>query len=36
MLGVPKKTLDDYYCQLRIAEQHGFDFRPTFMREWEC
>ena len=26
MLGVPKKTLDDYYCQLRIAEQHEFDF----------
>ena len=26
MLDVPKKTLDDYYCQLRLAEQHCFDF----------
>ena len=26
MLGVSKKSLDDYYCQLRLAEQFGFDF----------
>lgn len=26
MLGVSKKSLDDYYCQLRLAEQYGFDF----------
>jgi hypothetical protein len=26
MLGVSKKSLDDYYCQLRIGEQHGFNF----------
>lgn len=27
MLGVSKKSLDDYYCQLRLAEQFGFDFQ---------
>ena len=26
MLGVSKKSLDDYYCQLRLAELHQFDF----------
>jgi hypothetical protein len=26
MLGVSKKSLDDYYCQLRLAEQFGFEF----------
>lgn len=26
MLGVSKKSLDDYYCQLRLGEFYGFDF----------
>lgn len=26
MLGVSKKSLDDYYCQLRLAELYQFDF----------
>lgn len=25
-VGLSKKTLDDYYYQLRLAEQFGFDF----------
>ena len=25
-VGVSKKSLDDYYCQLRLAEQHNFNF----------
>ena len=25
-IGVSKKTLDDYYCQLRQAEELGFNF----------
>lgn len=29
MLGVSKKSLDDYYCQLRLAEQFGFDFQQN-------
>ena len=27
MLDVSKKSLDDYYCQLRLAEMYGFDFK---------
>lgn len=26
MVGIAKKSLDDYFCQLRLAEGHGFDF----------
>ncbi len=26
MVGVSKKSLDDYYCQLRLGELYGFDF----------
>jgi len=26
MMGVSKKSLDDYYCQLRLAESLQFDF----------
>lgn len=26
MVGVSKKSLDDYYYQLRTAEKYGFDF----------
>jgi hypothetical protein len=29
MLDVSKKSLDDYYCQLRLAEMHGFDFEKN-------
>jgi hypothetical protein len=25
-VGISKKTLDDYYIQLRLAEQYGFNF----------
>lgn len=26
MVGISKKSLDDYFCQLRLAEEHNFDF----------
>ncbi len=26
ILGLSRKTLDDYYLQIRRAEQYGFDF----------
>jgi len=26
VVGISKKTLDDYYCQLRLGEQYGFNF----------
>ena len=26
MVGISKKSLDDYYCQLRLAELYSFDF----------
>ena len=26
VVGVSKKSLDDYYCQLRLGEHYGFDF----------
>jgi hypothetical protein len=32
ILGVSKKSLDDYYCQLRLAEQYDFDFK-SYMHE---
>ncbi len=25
-VGISKKSLDDYYCQLRLAELHNFNF----------
>jgi len=25
-IGISKKSLDDYYCQLRLAELHSFNF----------
>lgn len=25
-MGVSKKSLDDYYYQLRVGEKHNFDF----------
>jgi len=25
-VGLPKKSLDDYYYQLRLAEKYGFEF----------
>ena len=25
-IGIPKKSLDDYFYQLRVAENFGFDF----------
>lgn len=29
LVGISKKSLDDYYCQLRIAEENGFDFEKN-------
>lgn len=29
-IGVSKKSLDDYYYQLRVGEKHGFDFTAHF------
>lgn len=29
-IGVSKKSLDDYYCQFRLAEQHNFDFENNW------
>jgi hypothetical protein len=26
LVGVSKKSLDDYYYQLRVGEKHAFDF----------
>ena len=26
IIGVSKKSLDDYYYQLRVGEKHDFDF----------
>jgi hypothetical protein len=26
LVGISKKSLDDYYCQLRLAEFYNFDF----------
>jgi hypothetical protein len=30
MVGISKKSLDDYFCQLRLAEEYGFDFESNF------
>ncbi len=27
IVGLPKKSLDDYYYQLRLGEKYDFDFR---------
>lgn len=27
MVGLPKKSLDDYYYQLRLGEKYDFDFK---------
>jgi hypothetical protein len=27
MIGISKKSLDDYYYQLRLGEKYGFDFK---------
>jgi hypothetical protein len=29
MVGLPKKSLDDYYYQLRLGEKYEFDFIET-------
>ena len=26
MVGISKKSLDDYFCQLRLGEKYEFDF----------
>jgi uncharacterized protein (DUF2267 family) len=29
LIGVSKKTLDDYFLQLRLGELYGFDFKEN-------
>ena len=29
MVGVSKKSLDDYYCQLRQGELYDFDYQNS-------
>ena len=29
MIEIPKRTLDDYYLQVRLAEKYGFDFEKN-------
>ncbi len=31
ILGLPKKSLDDYFYQLRLGEKFGFDFHSHMM-----
>lgn len=31
LVGLPKKSLDDYYYQLRMGEKYGFDFHGHMM-----
>lgn len=30
MVGLPKKSLDDYYYQLRLGQKYNFDFKTHF------
>lgn len=32
-MGITKKSLDDYYSQLRLAEKYGFDFYRNIDRK---
>ena len=27
MVGIPKNTLDDYFWQVKLASEYGFDFK---------
>lgn len=29
MVGISKKSLDDYYCQLRLGELYNFNFHDN-------
>jgi hypothetical protein len=31
LVGLPKKSLDDYYYQLRMGEKYGFDYHSHIM-----
>lgn len=31
IVGLPKKSLDDYYYQLRMGQKYGFDFHHHMM-----
>lgn len=33
MVGISKKSLDDYFCQLRLAEEYGFDFENNMSQK---
>lgn len=28
-VGISKKSLDDYFCQLRLGQKYGFDFKAN-------
>ncbi len=30
MMGLSKKSLDDYYYQLRLGQKYGFEFKDNF------
>lgn len=32
-MGISKKSLDDYYCQLRLGEFHNFDFAANLQQK---
>ena len=29
MIGIPKKTLDDYYAHLKLGTEYNFDFKQN-------
>jgi len=33
VIGIPKKSLDDYYCQLRLGELYQFDFNRNLNKK---
>lgn len=36
MVGLPKKSLDDYYYQLRLGEKYNFDFKTNLYEGIGC
>lgn len=35
-MGLPKKSLDDYYYQLRLGEKYNFDFKKHLFEGIGC
>lgn len=35
-MGLPKKSLDDYYYQLRLGEKYNFDFKAHLYEGIGC